>query len=108
MVCGQDNRCSQIAQFVEHIEDPLPTLRIDSYGRFIQQQYSRTMQDTAGDIDPSLHPSGKSSSEFMSSILKGNPSKSPIDPIAERATSQAMISSKTNQILAGRQVVVDR
>ena len=47
------------SQLFKHRVDAFPTLRINADSRFIQQQNAGVMQDTAGDIQTSLHAAGE-------------------------------------------------
>jgi hypothetical protein len=108
MVGCQDDGGPQIAQFVQHIKDALAALRIHTDGGFIQEQDAGPMQDAAGDVDATFHAAGETSGQFMGSIFEGDPMQCPVDPIAKGTAPQAVIASKTEEIFARGQVVVDR
>ena len=59
MVCGQHERSAVVIEFVQHLENPLSALRVDSYRGFIEQDDLGTVENAAGDVDSPLHASRK-------------------------------------------------
>ena len=86
MGCKQDGG-TQTVQFIEHIEDPLAALGVDSDGGFIEQQQTRLVHYPAGDIDTSFHASGEFRRQIACPILESDPVQGPVDTIMEFSTS---------------------
>lgn len=101
MGCKQDG-CPQTVQFIEHIEDPLTALGIDTDGGFIEQQKSGLVHHSASDVDASFHPPGKFRRQIAGSILESDPVQGPVDAIVEFAPPQAVQSSKAFEVFTGR------
>lgn len=55
MVCGKDNACPFLIEFIKHVKNALPTLRVHANGGLIQQQHIRAMQYSARDVNTTFH-----------------------------------------------------
>src|SRR5262245_40019771 len=90
-------------ELLEHVPDAFAALWVHAYGRFIEQDDFRIVEDAAGDVEPALHAAREALDGFASPVRKPGPFECPDHPLRQRGADQAVKPAKDFKVLPGRQ-----
>jgi hypothetical protein len=89
-----------VCQLAEHVVDPIPTLRIDADGGFVQEEDAWLVHDSAGDVQPPAHAPGELVHAVVLAIDESRPFERPFHVVRQGAAYEALQASEDLQVLA--------
>src|ERR1700682_117322 len=96
-----------IAQGLQVLPQVPSRPRVQSGRRFVQQQDSRVMQQTVGQLDAPLHASGECLYAFRGSVGQSNATQNFSHPCLQARSAQAIQMSLMPEILIGGELPID-
>src|SRR5208282_497147 len=107
VVGGVENRGARVAQALYQIEDRATALRVDADGRLIEDQELRPMQNSAREIQASLHPARIGADDVVGARREPDRIQSAFDRIVHRGAAEIVHSAPEVEIFARGEIEVE-
>src|ERR1700676_4293128 len=107
VVRGVENRGARVAQALHQIEDRATALRVDADCRLIQDQYLRSMQSSAREIQASFHPTRIGADDVVGARRKTDRIECAFDRIVQRGAVEIVHPAPEVEIFARGEIEVE-
>ena len=105
---GQDERHALLLQPEEPVPHDVTRLRIEPGRGLVEQQHVRVVHERAGDRQPALHAARKRLDFARSALVQLDELEQPVGACSYLAARQSEVAAVDDQVLAHRQLVVER
>jgi hypothetical protein len=108
VVGGVEDRHALLLERLDPRQDGVPALWVDPDGRLVEDEQTRLVEEADPDVQASFHPAGVGVGPLLGSVAQLDQVEDLVDARVELAAGQPLEPTEEAQVLAGRQVGVDR